>query len=429
MANPQSPLHLVSDRTPSGSVFFRAYFPDPISGKRRKISTGVPDDGTKTAKAKAWAVALELYHTAKDVSPPPAPRKKTLADLLGSFWDKDRSEYLKARLARDPEAISPETIRNHLSAIRSHVMTYKVDETRLLVEYPLDEIDPDLLDGLITRVLDKGRSTRTAKAVIQALAPAFRWALRKGMIKVDPVPSMMEFKVRAKKRDAFTVAEARALLSPASVSIVWASPTVDSPFNAAHDPWKHYSLSVLTAATGARVSTVLALTREDIQERRVAGPESVLRYYVVKLSKTYRQIRGITDGTKTGDGTEVPVAAEIMDLILPHLPKSGALFASKSKYGFVRTGSTGVMSYRTANLSMVEAMRRVGISDDQRAARKLGFHAYRHAFETRARAAGLSREIRSAFTEHRSEQVSDKYAHLPPEDLVGVLPVQLALIT
>jgi integrase len=77
---------------------------------------------------------------------------------------------------------------------------------------------------------------------------------------------------------------------------------------------------------------------------------------------------------------------------------------------------------------MVEAMRRIGIDDEERESRKLGFHAFRHAFETRARAAGLSREIRAGFTEHRSERVADGYAHPAPEDLMGALPVQRAMI-
>ena len=73
MANTKAALKLVSDPTPAGARYWRAYFPDPVTGKRRKISTGVADDGTKYSWAEAQDVALKIIEAARVVAPPPVP--------------------------------------------------------------------------------------------------------------------------------------------------------------------------------------------------------------------------------------------------------------------------------------------------------------------------------------------------------------------
>ena len=173
-------------------------------------------------------------------------------------------------------------------------------------------------------------------------------------------------------------------------------------------------MSVLCATTSARWGAVVALTRQDIK----LEPDG--RYYEVTLEKSLSATEGVREGTKTGRGTIVPVAREALDHILPHLPKSGALFPS--------WGEHGVTSHHPARRALIRAMEHIGIPREEQTKRLLGHHSWRHTFETRARAAGLSREVRSSFTEHTSESTSDAYSHLRPVDLLSALPVQRALI-
>lgn len=115
-------------------------------------------------------------------------------------------------------------------------------------------------------------------------------------------------------------------------------------------------------------------------------------------------------------GTEVPVALEVLDPILDHLPQSGFLFPSSGKHG--------VRAPRTALQGLKAALIAIGIDEAEQHRRNLGVHALRHTWETPAKAAGLSAEIRSGFTEHRDEKTSERYTHLKAVNLLDALPVQ-----
>lgn len=419
MAIPKSNYRLVSDRAPSGIAYWRVYFSDPQTGKRRKISTGIVDDKTKSALVQADSVALLLLETSKTVAVPSIQERPLLGDLSRDFWDWDRSEYLKARLARDVSAISPEYAYNQASNLKTHLDPYQVTgqgayEGCLLIEVPIDEITPDMLDDLVTYLLGKGLATQTVKHVIHSIGPVFEWALRKRQIKFNPVASMLPFGVRSQEREDFKPAEAKRLLSSKTVSEIWVFPSARQKVY--RDGWRMYALSVLCAATGARWGAVVSLEREDI----VLEAETDGRYYEVTLEKSLAEIRGIKPGSKTGRGTRVPVAREVLDPILPHLPASGLLFPSWGKHG--------VLTHHAAMRHLKLAMGNAGIGPEVQESRLLGYHSWKHTFVTRTTAAGLSAKIRSAFTEHRDESTAEIYMHLSPADLINVLPVQRALV-
>lgn len=401
MANPQAALKLVSDSAPSGIRYWRAYFPDPLSGKRRKVSTGVPDDGTKASWADAQAVALQIVEACRS-SPKPMPLPpQSFARIADGFWDWGKSPYIAARLARDPRAFGQEYCRNQLSIVRKHAIP-------ILGRYTLREITPAILDDMVTVLLGKV-SSATVKHVVNAVGPILDQGVREGAIPFSPVKLMLPFAARSRTRDAFTVREVQQLLNPATVPRVWGSHNYRS--FGPESGWIMWSFAVLLFVTGARFSSVAVLRRSDIVEREFSGS----KYWEVTLKRSVSQIQGIKDGSKTGEGTVVPIAWEIGQQILCHLPKTGELFASKR-------GRTGVVSHHTAIKYLHAAMMRIGIEDPQ--SRLLGFHAFRHAFVTQASAAGMTEKQIQAFTEHKDDSMTDRYRHLKPVDLLAALPVQ-----
>jgi len=401
MASSKAALKLVSDPAPSGVRYWRAYFPDPITGKRRKISTGVADDGTKASWAEAQAVAIKIIEASRT---PARPAQPTFAEYSAKFWDWERSPYVAARLARDPRAFGPEHCRNQTSNLTRHAVP-------LLGHLRLPEITPAVLDDLVTTLLARV-SSQTVKHVIDSLNPILTQAVREGRIVANPVPSMMPFTARHQRRDAFTPAEVSAILDPKTVSRVWGDPKARQ--KAYRSGWLYWGITMLCFVTGARFGAVAALRREDLLECTFAGQ----RYWEVHLERSLSAIRGIKAGSKTGAGTVVPVAAELLDLLLPHVAGTGQLFAS--------FGEHGVISHHTAVAHLRTAMERVGITDADE--RLLGFHALRHAFVTQASASGMTEKQIQAFTEHREESTTDLYRHLRPVDLLAAIPVQLGFL-
>ena len=409
-------FRLVSSTAPSGKKYWRAYITDMDTGVRIKPSTGIEDDGTDTARAHAAAAALTIIKALRQ-GPDLLPASGTLfGDLIRGLWEWGKSLWLRARLARDPMAVSQETAYNSAALIRKHVLTYLVTAPgpargRLLVDLALDLITADVLDGLVTDKLEQGLSSQTVKHLVQAMAPAFDLAIRRRLIHESPIPLMIPFTARHRARSPFTLPELRALLDPGKVAEVWGDPT--SRYLSYRDGWRMYALTALLAVTGVRFGTMVALTRERI----IRGPTGA--WYELVLEESVTPMGGLKSGTKTGSGTRVPVAARIMDTLLPHLPAAGPVWI-----GF---GKTGYLGHHTAVGKIHEALDRIGVPRDEQARRLLGFHSLRHSWVTRARAAGISKEVRRAFTEHRGES-EERYAHPAAADLVDVLPLQIELL-
>jgi len=426
MARSKAPFSLVSKKSTNGIAYWYVRFRDPFSGVSSSRSTGVVDDGRDRSRQSALAVSMSVLFAAAEPKPvEPKPVDEVLfRDFAADFWSWEKSEYLKARLARDPKAISQEHAYNCQLAVNRHAMPF-------LGGLALDKITPAVLDHMVTELLTKkapfstakrrpravqrrGLSSQTVKHVIHALGPIFDQAKSQGFIGISPIPGIMGFAVRARVRDAFTTEEASALLNPLTVPTIWAQPGRYrwKTFN----PWVHYSLSLLCAMTGARVGSVITLKREDLVLCKLRGVE----YYEVHLNTSLGRLSGVKAGSKTGQGTVVPVAAQVMNGILPHLAKEGFLFASESE--------SGVLATRSALLGLKAAMRRIGLTDEDQEKRLLGFHSWRHTFVTRARAAGVNQVLLSAFTEHKDERTTARYSHLKPHDLLDAIPLQLGML-
>jgi integrase len=61
-----------------------------------------------------------------------------------------------------------------------------------------------------------------------------------------------------------------------------------------------------------------------------------------------------------------------------------------------------------------DACRAIGISDEERKARKLGFHAWRHFYVSMMRASTESRTVQ-AVVRHSNESTTKRYSHLTDE--------------
>ena len=86
------------------------------------------------------------------------------------------------------------------------------------------------------------------------------------------------------------------------------------------------------------------------------------------------------------------------------------------------------VSKLTVYLKFHRALVNIGIPKEQIAERKLHLHAWRHFFNTELLKGGLSVKQTQAVTRHRSEQMTDRYAHFEPSDFVKAKEVQEALL-
>jgi integrase len=126
--------------------------------------------------------------------------------------------------------------------------------------------------------------------------------------------------------------------------------------------------------------------------------------------------------TKTKDKSNIPLPASmIADLNeLKKINGDGFLFSTD--------GGGKPVSKLTVYLKFHKALVNIGIPKEQIAERKLHLHAWRHFFNTELLKGGLSVKQTQAITRHRSEQMTDRYAHFEPSDFIKAKEVQEALL-
>lgn len=373
------------------------YYKVKVGAKYQKRSTGIIDDGTETARRKAEAVVAELFKKDRLL-----PRSRlTLESFAPDFWVWGKCRYIKARVTRDPKAFGME----HADNLRR---LYQKQILPVFGKFDLEKITTEMIDDFITSTIDSGVSSQTASHIMQAFRAPLSEAKRLKYIAVNPISDCMPITVRGKRKGAFTPEEAKVLLDQSTVPVVWACR--DARFTQwekhPYDPWQHWALSILGACTGRRVNEIVALKAGDIDWEKSE----------INFHSSIGRITGLKDGTKTGEGSNIPMDAEILEMIKPILATEGFIFPGK------KSGTH--INYRTVTKQLHNSLRKIGISEKTCVERSLGYHSWRGFFNTRARAAHLSDPIIQAITEHKTLKMTDHYTHFLADDLKGIRAVQ-----
>ena len=89
---------------------------------------------------------------------------------------------------------------------------------------------------------------------------------------------------------------------------------------------------------------------------------------------------------------------------------------------FWGTRKTEPMSVRLVDLAFAEACRRIGISDEERKARRLTFHAWRHWYNSMLRGRMPDHVLRE-LTRHPSEARTERYTEITEEQRRAVAEI------
>ncbi|MGA2479360.1 MAG: tyrosine-type recombinase/integrase, partial [Spirochaetia bacterium] len=303
---------------------------------------GIARSTGKTTKAAARAYAFELLRAGIDG----ATEDPRLVDFLLSFWDYERSPYVRDKLARGG-MMSRSHCRKSAQLVELHVRPY-FRERRIL-----DITAADFSDWM-ARMRADGRSPHTVNAARQCVNSALNWLAEQRRLPWNPLSIARPYHEDHKRRGILTVAELRALLALEDI-----------------DPRIRVAIT-LGSLCGMRLGEIRALRWGDIAED------------LVHVHRSYVLIDGDRPTTKNGSARDVP---------LPE-PARKALQAW-------RTASPAPRSedYIMAHLNHLErpiapdvvltnfksALRRIGVTEAARVERNIVFHSCRHWFNTTLR--------------------------------------------
>jgi len=343
------------------------------NGVRRSYSTG------KKTKTEAALYIRELDKAGKLI--PEVTRKvPTIREYSKDYWifegDRVQSALLRKRL-------TPAYCNANHRSIELHWWPLHGDT-------PMDKLTVRDIEALIT-LKSKGDPTTGAKPlsskmvtqIVNAMKAVFTEAVRLGDLESSPFDRVQPVQIRKVARNILTPQEAAALLSqPENFEnrLLWA-------------------LNLTAATSGARAGELLGLQVKAVFKDRI-------EIRAVKRAKV-----GLVEDTKTGEkGFRFipipPQTAEILAVLCQGHKPDDLVFGD-------------LEFYETAQ-SLARALEKAGImTNEERIARRVDFHSWRHYFNSVMRGKVSDAALRSA-TGHLTSAMTGNYSHQLDEHLVEV---------
>ena len=359
-------------------------FPDKSSGKTRSPNTHfdferimeslrMADLGTEEAKRILNLLKKRKLITGKEV----LQDGPLLIEWLLKMWDYDKSPYVKKRKARR-KRISRRRCYDMVTNINCHWKEYFEGKR-------LPEITRTMLDDFATHLSDKNLAPKTINNILSAGTTVIRWAYVNEIIKADPSQGLEKFSGSQEKRGILESEEVRTLFT--------------------EGVWKDERMRLANMVgwiTGMRNGEVRALQVRDI---------GIDRINVIHNFSAFDGLKG----TKNGHERGIPIPKEIRAELLKAAEGNPLGVTPESYIFFSMKNPTKPVDGSTVINHLSRALESIGISKEERLARFIDFHSWRHRYATL-----LSHKVGAStarVTGHLDQRMMEHYAnHADEED-------------
>jgi integrase len=308
--------------------------------------------------------------------------------FLTEFWDYDRSEYIRDRLAHGYR-FGRQYARECQNRLKAILAPFFADKK-------LNCITTDDLKELSRQLADRGFSTSTINQCMLIAQTPLKWAFSQKIIPENPAIGLTRFSITYKERGILTGAEAAEVFG-----VEW-------------DDKRAFVASLVAVTTGARMGECLALRRNDIGANTLNIRHSWSPLDGLKCPKN-----GHTRGTPL-----LPeVRAALLDLLKdnPHDIEDPFVFYSLREDRPVDCKT--ILAGLKDAIEKVNAERKKTDPDAEmidRKGRGICFHSWRHYFCSRMTDV-LEGEKVAKVSDHLSEAVFRKYAdHIEAKNITEV---------
>jgi len=384
-----------TDGAAGGKAYYVAFW-DPQKGDyagRRSVGSLLAEipreiEASPTSKAGATLIAQEWLRTHE----PAAVGPRDALAYLEAFWAPDGA-YAQGKKIRD-EPLAGQYLYNSACRIRKHVKPYLEARGKI----PLGRITPGLLEGLVLHLVKSGASARTINSVLQAISVPLAEAVRLGTLASNPVSRVQKLPEDELVREVFTNKEAKEFFA-----LEWADPRV-------------FGAQVIAATTGLRLGEVRGLQAGDLEGD------------VLHVCHNWEDRDGLK-GPKGSKGKR-----KIKTRTIPVPPKTATIInelAGRNPWadGFVLFGDSKgrPISKKEIEDGFAAGCEAIGITEKKREERGLGFHAWRHWYNSNLRGA-ISDPVLRALTGHSSAKMTDHYFEVTAEQRTAVAKLAAGLV-
>jgi integrase len=292
-----------------------------------------------------------------------------ILDFLAAFWKLD-SPYVRMKALRgSPLSVSYVTL--NASIIKKHLSPY-------LKGLRFNELSVNRFEKIILKLNEHGINPRTINCLIQAVRAPISDYCRKNRIP-DPLQYLQKVKEYRKVRGTLTIEEINGIGDLAGIDI------------------RIKTAILLGAFCGLRMGEVRGLQPADVDFEKNQ----------IVVAHNYVNCEGLKR-PKWGSSRTVPLPSILVGLLQECLQERPA-----SKYIlFNNTDDEVPISSNPLARGFQDALKRIGISDDERQKRNLVFHGLRHAYVSIVRASGFPDFIVMRLAGHKSTEMMELYSHI-----------------
>lgn len=341
-------------------------------GKRIYRSTG------KKTRPKAMDVAMRRWKEGALVDLP-KPEYKTFGDYAASFWAYDTCPIVQDKIMRGGKYLRG-SARSNQHMTDKHITPY-------FEKTPIAAITTKAVtDWLFKLPKEHKLCNKSVNNILTMFRQIMDCAVNEDLIDKNPVKGVKPLVKNSTRRGSFSASQVKQIFSE-----VWEND-------------RAYTMCLIAACTGMRLGEVQALTKKQVKDGYLDVCASWSR----------------TDGrksTKSGYGRIVPIDGKLQRILKEILPPDPDDFL------FTLNGRNPICSY-TVRRCLYERMDKLNIDHK---GQNLGFHSFRHFFNTRLVASGVNSEQIRAVIGHESEEMTEHYLHLSPSDMEGIRAVQRGL--
>ena len=375
----REPFTLYLRKLPSGKKIWYYQTYDKNNKRTSGFSTG------KKSKTAAKAYCFDLLK--RDELIPERRTRIKFDKYADNWWDWDKCEYLKYRMKR--KTVTPSYAYTAKGILKNYILPN-------FEKYYLDEITSYHIESWLDTFPEKELSTATAKLSLAILKVMTKEAVRRGLIKNDVAKKVTALKVDSTPRGFLNHDEVNTLFDLDNKKEIW------------YDDISYYA-NLLSKSTGMRIGEILAVRGESLKTN------------YVRVDKQYKEKYGLTD-TKSHYVREVIITDDLMEKLkeLSTLNHNGFLFSLDG--GKNPIGATKIRR------SLKDALKKIGIDDEQRRERNICFHSWRHYFITTMRSYNINESKLRAMVGHSSRAMTEHYTHFSVEDFKEIQDVQKKII-
>jgi len=285
--------------------------------------------------------------------------------FLESFWDYDKSEYIRDRLSHGYRFS-----RSYAHECQKRV---KAELVPFFGDKKMNCVTTDDLKKLSNQLAARGLATSTINQTLMVCCTPLKWAFNEKIIPSNPVVGLTKFSITNRERGVLTEAEAAAVFAA---------------------DWKDkraFAASLVAATTGARQGECLALRRSDI------GTDTI------NIAHSYSPLDGLKC-PKNGHRRIVPLLPEVRAILLDLLKENPHNVDDPFVFSSLRPDKPADPKVVLEGLK--EALGKIEVDHK---GRNITFHSWRHFFCSKITQI-MDGEKVAKVSGHLSESVFKKYA-------------------